>query len=79
LGRPATKPAQFTKLRYHLLGRGPAYRVAAAAGINPTTLSHYQLGWRPIPPQHLLALAEVLDVPPDDLIGVLDDMPLETI
>lgn len=77
MGRPATKPAQFTKLRYHLLGRGPMYRIAAAAGINPTTLSHYSLGWLQVRPEHLLALSEVLDVPPDDLIGIIENEPLD--
>lgn len=77
MGRTALGPVKFTKLRYHLLGRGPMYKVAAAAGITPTTLSSYSLGAKAIPAQHLLALAEVLDVPEDDLIGDMTNADIE--
>jgi transcriptional regulator with XRE-family HTH domain len=78
MGRTATNPdARFTRLRYHLLGRGPMYKIAAAAGITPTTLSAYSLGTKAIAPAHLLALADVLDVPADDLLGDMANTDLE--
>jgi hypothetical protein len=48
------------------------YKIAASARIHPTTLSAYSLGYRPIPPLHLTALSQVLDVPEDQLVGDLD-------
>lgn len=73
MGRAPLKPPVFTRLRYHLLGRGPMYRIAAAAGITPTLLSQYALGAKvPIAPGHLEALSQVLGVPADDLVGVMD-------
>jgi hypothetical protein len=38
----------------------------------PTTLSSYSLGYKEVLPQHLTALAEVLDVPADELTGEFD-------
>jgi hypothetical protein len=72
MGRHPTKPTRATKLRYHLIGRGPMYKVAGQARIHPATLSAYSLGYKPIPPLHLIALSEVLDVPEHELIGDLD-------
>jgi transcriptional regulator with XRE-family HTH domain len=53
------------------------YQVAGAAHIHSGLLSEYSRGQKEIPPHHLMALAEVLDVPPDDLVGVVDDGELE--
>jgi hypothetical protein len=72
MSRVPTKPVRATRLRYHLIGRGPLYRIAGQAGIAPTTLSAYSLGYKPVPPRHLQALAELLDVPEDELVGDLD-------
>ena len=71
MGRPVKdgRPVKATKLRYHLIGRGPMYVIAAAAGIAPSKLSAYSLGDEPIPAKHLIALSEVLEVPEDDLVG----------
>jgi hypothetical protein len=41
MGRPPTRPTRATKLRYHLIGRGPMYKVAGQAVIHPTILSAY--------------------------------------
>jgi hypothetical protein len=48
------------------------YKIAGQAGIHPTTLSAYSLGYAPIPLVHLIALSEVLDVPERELVGDLD-------
>jgi DNA-binding transcriptional regulator YdaS (Cro superfamily) len=48
------------------------YKIAGQAGIHPTTLSAYSLGYTPIPPLHLMVLSEVLDVPEHELVGELD-------
>jgi hypothetical protein len=48
------------------------YKLAGAAGIYPGLLSDYSLGYKPIPPLHLMALSEVLGVPEDDLVGELN-------
>jgi hypothetical protein len=72
MGRRPSKPTRSTKLRYHLIGRGPIYKIAGQARIYPGLLSDYSLGYKPIPPLHLMALSEVLGVPEDDLVGDLD-------
>lgn len=78
MARAPSKPVEsYTRLRFHLLGRGPMYKIAAAAGIPPTLLSHYSFGWKTIPPGHLESLSEVLGVPADDLVGNMDpEQPL---
>ena len=40
--------------------------------MSPSVLSDYSLGRKAIPAHHLIALAQVLGVPEDDLIGDLD-------
>jgi hypothetical protein len=48
------------------------YKIAGQAGIHPTTLSAYSLGYAPIPPLHLMLLSEVLGVPEEELVGEPD-------
>jgi len=72
MGRRPSEPIRSTKLRYHLIGRGPMNQIAGQAGIHPTTLSAYSLGYTPIPAVHLIALSQGLDVPEDELVGELD-------
>jgi hypothetical protein len=49
-----------------------AYKVAADAGLQPWQLSRYVNGHESIPPVHLTRLSVVLDVEPEDLIGVAE-------
>lgn len=79
MGRPVKDgtPVRATKLRYHLIGRGPMYKIAAAADMAPSKLSAYSLGTEPIPAKHLMALSEVLEVPEDDLVGEFSYSNLE--
>jgi hypothetical protein len=48
------------------------YKIAGLAGIHPTSLSAYSLGYKAIPPAHLMLLAEILDVAEADLVGEMD-------
>lgn len=43
------------------------YKVAAACGIHPTTLSHYANGEKELPWQHRRLLAQYFDVPENSL------------
>jgi hypothetical protein len=72
MGRPPTKPTTATKLRYQLIGRGSMYRIAGLAGMAPSTLSDYSLGYKTMPARHLIALSDVLGVPEADLVGDVD-------
>lgn len=61
---------QITRLKLHLLALGkPNYEVAAAAGIAPSQLSRYSSGRDDIRANHLVALCELLDVEPEELMG----------
>ena len=46
----------------------PMYRVAGIAGIDPSTLSKYANKRLPIRHTHMLALCEVFDCEPEDLM-----------
>lgn len=62
--------ALISKLRIHVLeANEPAYMVAARAGFSPSRLSEYMLGRRDIPTHHVIALCEVLNCLPDEIIG----------
>lgn len=50
----------------------PNYMVAALCGFPPSRLSEYSLGRKQIPPHHLMALCEVLNCNPDDILEPLD-------
>lgn len=59
-----------SKLRMRILEEGgPAYIIAARAGISPSRVSEYTLGRRRIPPHHVVALCRVLKCNPDELLG----------
>ena len=59
-----------TKLRMVLLRLGAhQYEVAQAAGIPAPRVSEYATGRKNIPKHHLLKLAEVLEVSPEDIVG----------
>lgn len=61
---------RITNLKALLLAHPlPAYMVAAAAGIDPSTLSEFARGRRPISVYYRRRLAEVLECEPDDLLG----------
>ena len=61
---------RITNLKARLLGHElPAYMIAAAAGIDPSTLSEFARGKRQIPVYYRRRLAEVLGCDPDELIG----------
>jgi plasmid maintenance system antidote protein VapI len=73
MGKVTSKhPIRITKLRYHLLGRGSNYMIAAACHIHPSTLSAYTLGTRPISAHHLLSLARYLNKSPEEIVGFMD-------
>lgn len=50
----------------------PNYVLAAKIGVAPSRLSEWALGKRPIPPERLLRLCELLNVSPDEVLGELD-------
>lgn len=50
----------------------PNYVLAAKIGVAPSRLSEWALGKRPIPPERLLRLCELLQVSPDEVLGKLD-------
>jgi transcriptional regulator with XRE-family HTH domain len=61
---------RITNLKARLLAHPqPAYLIAAAAGIDPTTLSKLARGKMPIAVYYRRRLADVLECDPDDLIG----------
>lgn len=51
---------------------GPGQLLAEHCGIQPSHLSEYTLGRRPIPPSTVLKLATALRVTPDRIVGVCD-------
>lgn len=50
----------------------PNYVLAAKIGVAPSRLSEWALGKRPIPPERLLRLCELLNVAPDEVLGDLE-------
>ena len=48
------------------------HRVAAATGINPSTLSEYALGRKPYTAQNLAKLCEFFQCDPNELAGYLE-------
>lgn len=61
-GRPSKLRVAIARTGYH------SYQIAAAAGINPMTLSRYVNRRRRISPTHLYSLAKVLSVDPEDIL-----------
>ncbi len=62
-----------TKLMLKLMSvQQPNYQIAAAAHIHPTTLSEYSRGKKPIAAKHLVALCNLFECEPDELIGSVD-------
>jgi len=61
---------QITNLKARLLAHpSPAYMIAAAAQVDPSTLTQYATGKRPIPLMVRRRLAEVLECDASDLVG----------
>lgn len=59
-----------TKLRIKVLGTAhPQYQIAALAGIHPSTMSGYVRGDKPILDKHLIALCDLFNCEPEDIIG----------
>ena len=66
----ADRTMRVTRLKLYMLSIDmPDYKIAAAAGIAPSTISEYQRGRREISAKHLIALCEVFDVQPEEIIG----------
>ena len=62
-----------TKLMYKLLQCSEHnYIIAAAARINPYTLSRYARGHQPISAPHLIALCRLFECEPEELIGEME-------
>lgn len=53
----------------------PGYQIAAMAGMPQPRLSEYSLGKKAIPIHHLIALSEVFELDPEDIVGT---MPYES-
>lgn len=69
--------ARTTRLRVLLVTAPVAqYVVAAACGIDPSTLSNYSLGRFTPSAGHLAALADYFGVPVEDVMGDVDDEDL---
>lgn len=63
-----------SRLAYWRLLRGlKQYELAAKVGIHPALLSLWETGRRRIPEHVLQRLAEVLQVAPEELQGVIED------
>lgn len=61
---------QITRLKLHLMSIDkPSYQVAAAANIAPSQLSRYMSGRDDIRASHLVALCELLNVEPEEIMG----------
>jgi transcriptional regulator with XRE-family HTH domain len=61
---------RITKLRKAILEtKKPQYVIAASSGIHPSTLSKYVLGQKDVKVDHLAALSQTLNLPPETLIG----------
>lgn len=64
-----------TKLQLKLQQQSqPAYIVGAACKppIHPTTLSFYARGIKPISAKHLVALCELFECEPEDILGTIE-------
>lgn len=62
-----------TKLMLKLMSIEQAnYKIAAAAGIHPTTLSNYARGTKDISAKHLIALCRLFECEPDDVMGQVE-------
>lgn len=62
-----------TKLQLKLQAQSkPAYIVGAACGIHPTTLSFYARGIKAISAKHLVALCELFECEPEDILGTIE-------
>lgn len=46
-----------------------AYKIAAKIGIHPSQLTRYALGYEPIRPKHLRALARYFKCPQTEILG----------
>jgi hypothetical protein len=65
-----TTTVRITRVRVALLETNkPQYMTAAAAKIHPHTLSLYAQGKRNINRYHLERLSEVLNLPPEEIVG----------
>lgn len=65
---------KLSKLRLKILETDtPQYIIGSMAGIHHSRMSEYCLLQKPIPPHHLVALCEVLDCEPTDIIGEADN------
>lgn len=63
-----------TKLGAEIASRGePVYMWSGRAQIAYSTMNDYISGRRPIPHHHLLKLCDVLDVEPEDIIGLTEE------
>lgn len=69
---------KLSKLRVKILESNmPQYMVGAFANIHHSRMSEYCLMQRPIKDDHLLALCEVLDCDPQDILGEADNSGFE--
>jgi transcriptional regulator with XRE-family HTH domain len=48
------------------------YVIAAAAGVHPSTLSQYARGHKQIAANHLIALCELFQCEPEELVGEME-------
>jgi hypothetical protein len=64
-----------TKLQLKLQSQNePAYVVGAACNprIHPTTLSFYARGIKPISAKHVVALCQLFECEPEDILGTIE-------
>lgn len=67
---PLAQSVRVTKLRIKVLATThPQYQIAALAGIHPSTFSRYVKGLQPILDKHLIALCDLFNCEPEDIIG----------
>lgn len=70
---PLPRTLRVTKLRVKVLSvPQPQYQIAAIAGIHPSTMSAYVKGDRDILDKHLVALCDLFDCEPEEIIGDVD-------
>jgi transcriptional regulator with XRE-family HTH domain len=63
-----------TRLQLRLMDfDGPQYLIAQYTGISASKLSEYKLGKAPIPARHLITMARLLRVRPEDIVGWADE------
>lgn len=51
------------------------YEIAGHCGIHPTTYSEYVRGIRPLNAKDIVAIANFFTVPPEEIIGWVEDSP----